>query len=186
MYPLGRKLDMRGWGGALWPSDLAQQTAGRHVRSSWLLVQAQRETTGPQCQCWLDAHPHLGCSVHIMGRGMPRRNFVSIALDANESLHPESPSFFLQNKIPFYCWTTLFHTHQTGQTERKIKNPSNFIDRKREKKKRNLFIFGLFNHLIQTNYILIVQLSATELLDARNKMVILLLFLLFYKVFFLF
>jgi len=52
-----------------------------------------------------------------------------------------------QNKIPVYCWTTLFHTY----IKQAKKINSNFIDKKRKKKKP--FIFGLFNHLIQTNYL---------------------------------
>lgn len=51
-----------------------------------------------------------------------------------------------QNKIPVYCWT-LFHTY----IKQAKKINSNFIDKKKGKK--NLFIFGLFNHLIQTNYL---------------------------------
>ena len=57
-----------------------------------------------------------------------------------------------QNKIPIYCWTTLFHTH----IKQAKKIESNFRDKK--KKKKNPFIFGLSSHLRQ-NQLLIVQLS---------------------------
>lgn len=40
-----------------------------------------------------------------------------------------------QNKIPVYCWTTLFHTYiKQAKKRKKIKINSNFIDRKKKEK----------------------------------------------------
>ena len=86
-----------------------------------------------------------------------------------------------QNKIPVYCWTTLFHTY----IKQAKKINSNFIDKKR--KKRNLLSLAFLTISYKpTTYSTAKYIHKKSYWNARNKIVFFCCcFCFFYKVFFL-
>ena len=87
--------------------------------------------------------------------------------------------FFL-NKIPVYCWT-LFHTY----IKQAKKINSNFIDKKKEEKKRNLLSLAFLTISYKpTTYSTARYIHKKSYWNARNKIVFLLSFLFFLQGFF--
>ena len=71
-----------------------------------------------------------------------------------------------QNKIPVYCWTTLFHTY----IKQAKKINSNFIDKKR--KKRNLLSLAFLTISYKpTTYSTAKYIHKKSYWNARNKIV---------------